>query len=151
MSTENNVQFLPEWAPQSGVMLTWPHAHSDWQPFLKRVEPVFCDIAYHVSMHEQVLISCWDEAHREHVSNRLKERGVDLTQVRLQIVPSNDTWARDHGPITVRKQGQPLLLDFIFNGWGNKYEAKLDTAITRHLRSQGVFGDTAIESIDLVM
>jgi agmatine deiminase len=151
MSTDNSVQFLPEWAPQSGVMLTWPHAHSDWQPFLKQVEPVFCDIAFHVSLQEQVLICCWDQAHSEHVSNCLKERGLDLAQVRLQIAPSNDTWARDHGPITVLKQGQALLLDFTFNGWGNKYDAKLDNAITRHLYSLSAFGDAAFESIDMVM
>lgn len=151
MSEANVTQLPAEWAPQSGVMLTWPHAHSDWQPFLKEVEPVFADIAYHVSLHERVLISCWDENHKNHIDIRLNERGVDPGRVRYYSVPSNDSWARDHGPVTVLKQGQPVLLDFIFNGWGAKYDASLDNAITRHLCSQTAFGDTPIETVNLVL
>ena len=132
-------------------MLTWPHAHSDWQPFLEKVEPVFCNLAFHIARHEQVLISCWDDNHREHIESKLDEQAVDLAQVRFQIVRSNDTWARDHGPITVLNQGQPILLDFTFNGWGNKYDAKLDNAITRQLCRQNAFGNTRLETIDLVL
>ncbi len=132
-------------------MLTWPHAHSDWQAFLDKVEPVFCNLALHISKHEQVLISCWDANHREHIQSRLNEKGLDLSKVHFHIVPSNDTWARDHGPITVVNQGQPRLLDFSFNGWGNKYDAKLDNAITRQLCRQNAFGNTPLESIDLVL
>jgi agmatine deiminase len=146
------VKLLPaEWAPQSGVMLTWPHAHSDWQPFLQEVEPVFTEIAWHISRHEQVLISCWDETHQQHIRRQLDERGVDPGRVCFHIVPSNDSWARDHGPITMMQQQQPQLLDFVFNGWGNKYEAKLDNAITRQLCRQNAFGDTPIESVNLVL
>lgn len=143
--------FPPEWAPQSGVMLTWPHIHSDWQPTLKDVEDVFCNIAEQISLQELVLISCWDEAHQNHISIRLEEYGVDLSQVRFHIAPSNDTWARDHGPITVLKQGQPLLLDFTFNGWGGKYESKLDNAITSQLCKNNAFGSTDIESVNMVL
>jgi agmatine deiminase len=132
-------------------MLTWPHAHSDWHPFLKEVEPVFCDIAYHISKREGVLISCWDTAHRQHVEERLKQRGAELDQIRFHIVPSNDTWARDHGPVTVIKNGRPLLLDFTFNGWGNKFAATLDNAITPTLGSQNAFGNTPLMSVDMVL
>ncbi|HNX60350.1 MAG TPA: agmatine deiminase family protein, partial [Spirochaetota bacterium] len=34
----NNI-FLPsEWHPQSGVMLTWPHADTDWKDYLPEAE-----------------------------------------------------------------------------------------------------------------
>ncbi len=39
-----------EWAPQAGVMLTWPHADSDWGPTLRRVEPVFVEIARQIAL-----------------------------------------------------------------------------------------------------
>jgi len=132
-------------------MLTWPHMHSDWQPFLEYVEPVFCEIAYHSSLHERVLISCWDDNHQTHISNLLSESGTDLNQIRFYQIKSNDSWARDHGPITIFKQQEPVLLDFSFNGWGNKYEAKLDNAISRHLCSQGAFASNEFESIDMVL
>ena len=43
----------PEWAPQSGVMLTWPHDKSDWAPILGEVEPVFAEIARQVARFEK--------------------------------------------------------------------------------------------------
>ena len=54
----------PEWAPQSGVMLTWPHVHSDWCPWLTGVEPVFAAITRAVTEQEQIIISAYD-AHRD--------------------------------------------------------------------------------------
>lgn len=141
----------PEWAPQSGVQLTWPHQHGDWAPRLASVEPVFAEIAREIAKRERVLIVCYDDDHRAHVQKTLKATGVDLTKVILKTAPSNDTWARDHGPITVLCRQQPLLLDFAFNGWGGKYGYALDNLITQRLHAEGTFGKTPIESFELIL
>lgn len=144
--------WLPaEWEPQSGVMLTWPHGHGDWAPYLAQVEPVFVRLALEIARRERVLIACYDAAHRQHVRDALAAADVPLTQVDLRIVRSEDTWARDHGPITVHAQGRPLLLDFKFNGWGGKYVAVLDDNISRRLHEDGAYGDAPLETIDLVL
>ncbi|MHB8472543.1 MAG: agmatine deiminase family protein [Gammaproteobacteria bacterium] len=140
-----------EWAPQSGVMLIWPHRHSDWAPLLDRVEPVFASIARAVSQHERVLIVCFDDAHARHVKDVLTRAGALMDRIRLHCVASNDTWARDHGPVTVLENGQPRLLDFIFNGWGGKFDATLDNRMTARLHSAGAFGASALRAIDLVL
>ena len=140
-----------EWAPQSGVMLTWPHFHSDWGPWLDQVEPVFAQIARAISQRELVLVVCLDSTHQQHVINVLTHAGVTLDRVRLHNIASNDTWARDHGPVTVMEDGQPLMLDFTFNGWGGKFDATLDNQITRQLHSAGAFGSIALRTIDLVL
>ncbi len=145
-------QYLPpEWAPQSGVMLTWPHIHGDWAKRLKQVEPVFIEIARQVSLREKLLISCYDTAHRTHISEQLSAAGVDLSRVILHVVPSNDTWARDHGPLTAMCQNEPLLLDFGFNGWGGKYGYALDNQITRRLYALDSFDQVPMQSVDLVL
>ncbi len=140
-----------EWAPQSGVMLTWPHDQSDWQPLLAEVEPVYVNIARAICEHERLLVCCRDDRHAEHVLLLLKNGGADLRRIGLHIAPSNDTWARDHGPITLLQDGAPVLLDFVFNGWGGKYAAELDNRITRRLHAQGAFGATPIVTLDLVL
>jgi hypothetical protein len=56
-------------------------------------------------------------------------------------MPTNDTWARDHGGITVLEDGKPVVYDFTFNGWGMKFAANHDNLITRNLYMSGVFGD----------
>jgi len=132
-------------------MLTWPHPQTDWSRRLKVVEPTFTAIAREVSRREKVLIVCFDSAHQAHVNALLSQGGVDLSRVRFFTAPANDTWARDHGPITVQCSERPLLLDFGFNGWGGKYPAALDDAVTRHIYDTGAFGDTELHTVDLIL
>jgi agmatine deiminase len=133
------------------VLLTWPHARSDWAPMLDTVEPVFADIARTIARFEKVLAVCYDNAHREHVAGRLRAAGVPAGRLVLAVAPSNDTWARDHGPITVLCRDEPRLLDFGFNGWGGKYDYALDNEITRRLYDAGVFGATPRQTVDLIL
>ena len=145
-------QYLPpEWAPQSGVQLTWPHAGSDWAPILDKVEPVFVAIAVAITRFELLIVACHDDTVRSHVKDLLRAAGVAMARVQLHLAPANDTWARDHGPITVLCQDEPTLLDFGFNGWGGKYPHDLDNQISRRLHALGAFGDTPMEYIDLIL
>ncbi len=132
-------------------MLTWPHAHSDWAPVLAAVEPVFVAIALAIAQREKILIACYDEDHKRHVATRLQAAGLSAHRLLLHIADSNDTWARDHGPISVSCSGETRLLDFTFNGWGDKYPADLDNHVTRRLHTAGAFGHTPLERVDLVL
>jgi len=164
---QNQYTLLPEWAKQSGVMLTWPHADSDWAPFLTQVEPVFLEITEAIARREKVLISVDSAAKKEEILTYFAERDL-AHQLAIYILPTNDTWARDHGPITVLKSsletptnvgtaeaetnfsGKAHLLNFTFNGWGNKFDAALDTRINDNLAQQNAFA-AGIETIDLVL
>lgn len=140
-----------EWEPQDAILLTWPHDRSDWEATLAVVERVFVEIATAVCAHERLLLVLRDSGHRNHVEALLRTAGTDLSRVQIVIAPSNDTWARDHGPITVYENGAPRLLDFVFNGWGGKYAAALDDAITARLQEAGVFGDAPRERSAFVL
>lgn len=141
----------PEWAPQSAVQLTWPHRDSDWAPILTEVEPVFVAIAVAVTRFEHLIVACHDEATRTHITNLCEAAGIPRDRVSLYLAPANDTWARDHGPITVLCQSQATLLDFEFNGWGGKYSYDLDNQITRVLHAQGAFGPAPLERVPLIL
>ena len=65
--------------------------------------------------------------------------------------PANDTWARDHGPITVDTADGPALLDFRFNAWGDKFPWEKDDALNRHLANAGVFGKHPLQPVDFVL
>ncbi len=140
-----------EWGRQDGVLLTWPHQHGDWGERLADVDPVFVAMARAVAERERVIISCFDSEHLAHIRGLLESGGVRMDRVSLFEVPSNDVWVRDHGPITVIRDGIPRLLDFGFNGWGRKYDYRLDNRVSRSLAEAGAFGDTALESIDLIL
>ena len=130
------ILFPSEWHQQSGVQLTWPHAETDWQPILNEVEVCFCNIAKAITNYENLLIVTPDV---EHVKMTLQEKGIALENVRFFSCETNDTWARDHGGITVLKNGKPVVLDFKFDGWGLKFTANFDNLITSKLNKAGYF------------
>lgn len=132
----------PEWHEQSGVMLTWPHAETDWADYLDDITRTFVELTAAIARHEQVIVAAQDT---EAVSNALTAAIEPqlLERVRIVPCPTNDTWARDHGPITLlptdsnTNGNDALLLDFRFNGWGEKFEWKKDNAITATLCEKG--------------
>ena len=78
----------------------------------------------------------------------------DLSPLTPHLLPftSNDTWTRDHGFITVEESdGTKVLLDFQFNGWGQKFAAELDNQINRHLYEQGLVEGRYESHLDFVL
>ncbi|MFN0016482.1 MAG: agmatine deiminase family protein [Saprospiraceae bacterium] len=134
MSEQFFFRRLPaEWEPQSAVQLTFPHAGTDWADMLGEVLPCFVEIAETISRFESVLIVCQNAAETAALlRNAAQERLIFLE------IPSNDTWARDHGGITILENEAPILLDFQFTGWGLKFPANFDNLITRKLWETGL-------------
>lgn len=129
-----HITFPAEWHRQSAVMLTWPHADTDWNPILDEVIPCFVQIAKEIIKREKLLIvaPCIEEVKKD-----LGE--VDYSRIIFAPINSNDTWARDHGPLSIFVNGVPYVLDFTFNGWGLKFAANYDNQITKQLVEQSVF------------
>ncbi len=134
MEKKHKIILPAEWASQSGVMLTWPHRDTDWRDLLEEVENCFISIAFEISKRERLVIVCPDK-----VNLIPKLRSCNLRNICFVEIPTNDTWARDHGPITVLIDDEPVLYDFTFNGWGMKFAANFDNQITEKLFSQGFF------------
>lgn len=152
MRPETAAPLLPaEWTPQEAVMLTWPHPATAWGGQLAETEAVYLALATAICRFQSLIVACHDQAVKNHVSNRLREAGIPETAYRLFLAPCDDTWTRDHGPISVYRQGRRELLDFIFNGWGDKYPAGQDNRITTHLHRAGAFGDSPCRAVDWVL
>lgn len=146
--TKNTVgRRLPaEWEPQDAVQLTLPHKGTDWADILEEVQQCFNQIAVEVSKRQKLILACEDIEEA-----RLWLKGLNMKNVIFKQVPSDDTWARDHAAFTVYDEKTPLLLDFIFNGWGKKFEAEKDNQITKRLYEQNTFGNVPLISVDFVL
>ena len=114
-----------EWERQKAVQLTWPHKDTDWAPMLSDITKVYEQMAHEISRREEL--------------------------IKVDFIPTNDTWARDHGFITVEEDGQIILLDFKFNGWGEKFPAELDNAINRQLYERGIVKGDYEPHLDFVL
>jgi agmatine deiminase len=142
-----NKRRLPaEWEEQRFVQLSFPHMDTDWAEMLEAALSCFGAIAASISQYEDVLIVCKDKA-------AVAECLRSARQERLHFVEmdTNDTWARDHGGITLYEAGQPVILDFVFNGWGLKFAANHDNLITGRLAAQGAFGSVPLRHGGIVL
>ncbi|WP_413663378.1 agmatine/peptidylarginine deiminase [Microbulbifer sp. CNSA002] len=140
----------PEWAKQDAIMLTWPHADTDWKPILSEVEAVYVSICEAITARQKLVVVCHDEVLKIHISQLLHGANVIIQNIQFVIVATNDSWARDHGPISVvNSQGEVVALDFTFNGWGSKYPADLDNQINQEMFKQ--LGICNWRKIDVVL
>lgn len=140
-----------EWEPQCAVMLTWPHVQTDWAENLPAVEQTFLAIAEAVCRRESLIISCQSFDQLESIADHLSARDIPPERVRLFCVPSNDSWCRDHGPITVLENGETVLLDFKFNAWGGKFAFEKDDMISRTLDELDAFDGAPIRHVEFIL
>lgn len=148
MEINNSSYYLPsEWHKQVAVQLTWPHAKTDWAPYLEDIVRMEVRMADEITKREDLIIATPEkDAVRKLLAAQLSEQ--QLNRVKIVEMPTDDTWARDHGAITLlpriedgEKTGKNILLDFCFNGWGKKFPADNDNRITQNLNCSGAFED----------
>ncbi len=143
----NKMTLPAEWAPQSGIQLTWPHARTDWAYMLEEVQECFTRIAIEIAQRETLLIVTPEpEAVRRQIADKVR-----MENVRFALCDTNDTWARDHGAITLTGKSAPTLLDFKFNGWGLKFASDKDNLITRHLAEDGHLHGNYVNRLGFVL
>ncbi|MBX7490871.1 agmatine deiminase family protein [Helicobacter turcicus] len=135
-------KFYAEWEAQDGILLSFPHAKSDWKPYLEEVRQVYCAIIVEILQVESCLLVCDSKKETlKIIENYCTAKRIDFTLLeRLYCIemPSNDTWARDFSGITISKNGKNYVLDYGFNGWGLKFASNFDNQITHKLHKLGI-------------
>lgn len=149
MEVDDVKKVLPaEWEEQDGVLLAWPHESTDWHPILDQVVPVYTEVIRQISRKEAAVVLATDTTA---VGEALDRAGAFMENVRIYPVETNDTWARDFGPLAVRDAGRLQILDFGFNGWGLKFAADRDNMATLRLREAGAFIDLPFTTPGLIL
>ncbi|GGF68605.1 agmatine deiminase family protein [Wenyingzhuangia marina] len=145
LTQHSKVRFPAEWEAQSFIQFTFPHPESDWAYMYTKVVACFVNIIKAASGFQPVLVGCYDK-------NMVQTYFINKTEYPIHFIeiPSNDTWARDHAAITILADEKPILLDFTFNGWGQKFEATLDNQITQNLKTS-VFKNLNIQVEDFIL
>ena len=138
-------RILPaEWHKQRAVLMAFPHKNTDWNSDLKSALVPFIRIAQAIAYKTPVYIIC---DNREDISSLFcSTRNMSFIEI-----PTNDTWIRDYGYISVIENEEVKLLNFTFDGWGGKFEASLDNEVNRVLHKKGYMGITPLESIDFFL
>ena len=147
--TERNRSFAAEWDCQDGILIAWPHAGTDWAYMLDEVTACYVQLTKAILQDddERLVIVAPD------ADDVRAAIGTDADWSRITIVelPTNDTWVRDYGPITLWHEGKMTLADFTFNAWGMKFAADCDNLVTSRLDERGVFNMPVLNYRDLVL
>ena len=137
-----------EWAPQSAILISWPHAATDWADILDEVTECYVRMAYAIAAHQSLIILVVEGLD---VSSLLEKRlpQAVFSNITFVVVPkTNDTWVRDYGFLTVQSTGGAELMDFRFNGWGGKFQADHDNAANRLLFETQLLRGHYVDALD---
>ncbi len=125
--------FLPaEWERHEATWLAWPHSRKNWPGKMGAVPWAFAEIVRKLVAGERVRIMVRQAAHEAAAREVLRRAAVDLGQVDFYRFPTDRGWARDMGPIFLRRgsrQGPLVVADFQFNGWARYEDFQLDDRI----------------------
>jgi agmatine deiminase len=104
-----------------GTWLQWPHQFQYGTTYRNRLDATWVAMTKALVTGEKVHIVAYNATEKTRITNLLNLAAVPLTNVEFKIYANDDVWVRDNGPIYVRDaNGQLLIEDWGFNGWGKK-------------------------------
>lgn len=145
------IRFPAEWEPQSAVIIAWPHHSGDFRN-LPSVEDSYHFVATTISRFQPLVIICKDEEHQQHIQAQLNQ---NLTKIYFVKADYNDIWLRDTVFLSMEwlehSKASVQLLNFRFNGWGNKYPHAADDALNLSLFADPLFKGHPTATLSLVL
>ena len=147
--SKRNRAFAAEWDCQDGILIAWPNMGTDWAQMIDEITACYVEITRAIleDEDERVLIVANDP---DEVRTALGP-DVDWKRIIIAVMPINDTWVRDYGPITVYHDGQLSLANFTFNAWGMKFAADCDNQVNSRLDELEAFKVPLLNYRDLVL
>jgi len=132
--------------PHRCTLMAWPPGVPQCIFTAEQLEPardVYAEIARTIARYEPVVLAVAPDD-VDDAKTRVGDSGD------LVVVPLDDAWMRDTGPIGVRSpNGEIEAVDFRFNAWGNKQLHDADRAIglamARHLDLDTIDADMVLE------
>ena len=126
---------IAEWNLSGKILMTLPHADSDWAPILDEARSQTLRIVNALLDHGKEVLLVLPPGFKNKDSLSISKKG----KISFAEIPTNDTWTRDYGPIICEENGRLKFIDFGFNGWGLKFAADKDNLVNRHLDVLGSF------------
>ena len=134
-------RFIAEFEEQSFTQIIFPHSNTDWVNYLDEAEKTFINIINAISRYQKCFIICADITY-------VKSQFKNHDNLYFAEYETNDTWARDCSALCIEENNEIKLLDFTFNGWGNKFESQKDNAMNSAMKNIYL---KDLESIDFVL
>ena len=124
-----SLTLMPEWANVEAIVLAWPHEDTDWHPWIDDARATYVNLIKQINEAGAiVLLLC-----REQDLGIIKSVVPMGAKVALVVVEYNDTWTRDYAFVTCSSEIGNVPVEFLFNGWGEKFDARKDNLVNETL------------------
>ncbi len=120
---------IPEWDERfDATLIAWPHKETDWAYMLDEIDRCYVDLTRALLKAGQTILIATPEQDR--VRELLSEY-IPSGKILIATCPTNDTWTRDYGPLTIEdhKTGKLSAVAYKFNGWGLKFPSGKDNLV----------------------
>lgn len=116
--------------PHEGTWLQWPHQYQYGITYRNSLDATWVAMTKELVSSEKVHIIAYNDTEKNRITGLLNTAGVPLTNVDFKVYKTDDVWVRDNGPIYVKdKNGNLVIQDWGFNGWGQKKDDQSGLAI----------------------
>lgn len=107
-----NFRIPAEWEPHLCCWMAWA-VHSEWKDWVGKVKDELESVVRAIAQFERVRLLTPPE--------QLADARARFSGGNVEIIeaPVDDIWMRDIAPTFALRDGNPVAIDFNFNGWGN--------------------------------
>lgn len=133
--SRSSTYYMPdETQAHEGTWLQWPHHYQYGTTYRNRLDPTWVAMTKQLVQCEKVHIIAYNNTEKNRIIGLLNAASVPLANVDFRMFKTNDVWVRDNGPIYVENSSNQLvILDWGFNGWGNKAPFSLCNPIPKSI------------------
>jgi agmatine deiminase len=127
--TNSRYTMPAEWEPHEGTWLQWP-GNKVGPGYEMKQEHSWLKMVAALVQQETAHIITNDERQQDHVAYQLDYFGIGPKGIDLHIIPTDDLWARDNGPIfVINDQNDLAITNWTFHGWGDRFDYELDNQV----------------------
>ncbi len=139
----------PQWAPHERTLMGWPCRLELWEGQLAPAKEQYAGVANAIAAFEPVTMICASEA------DAAEARAALSAACEVVVLPIDDSWLRDSGPIYVSDDSRRVAVSFGFNAWGEKFhpydkDQRVGPLIAAHLGDEVTRADLVLEGGSIV-
>jgi len=112
---ETEIRVPAEWEPHAATWMQWP---TKWEAELR---PVFAEIIDVIQIYEPVHLLTSNESEKAEAEKFLTEQGTPDTNITWHIIPVDNAWMRDNGPVYVTDGTSIWIQNWKFDAWGGNF------------------------------
>jgi len=117
---EDGFSMPAEWDPHAGCFISWPCRELTFRGHFEDAKKAYLAVIKAIDRFDPVTVIVDPQTSKE--ARRRLGPGARIVEAAL-----DDSWARDNGPIILRRDDNRLALaHFRFNGWGHKQPCEKD-------------------------